>query len=129
MPVNTEQIWVVSGACSGIGAAVCRTVTQQGGCVVGLDVNDQVGEQLAAETGVTYLHCDVSQQADWHAVLNTLDDIGAPTHVHLNAGIQIAPPDAPLSDYEFEALQIERYRRMMGVYVDGVVFGLHALLP
>ncbi len=29
----------------------------------------------------------------------------------------------------FDAMTIERYRRMMGVNVDGIVFGLQALLP
>ena len=49
--------------------------------------------------------------------------------MHLNAGIQIAPPDVPLSEYQFDAFQLDRYRRMMAVNVDGVVFGLHVLLP
>ncbi|HKI75509.1 MAG TPA: hypothetical protein VJ998_12725, partial [Pseudomonadales bacterium] len=77
--------------------------------------------------------CNVAAQEDWRQVVELLeahrDEFGPPTRLHLNAGIQIAPPSAPLSEYQFEALTLERYRRMMGVNVDGVVFGLHALLP
>ena len=51
------------------------------------------------------------------------------SYLYLNAGIQIAPPDAPMEEYAFDALTPERYRRMMGVNVDGVVYGLHTLLP
>ena len=50
-------------------------------------------------------------------------------NAYLNAGIQIAPPDAPLSEYQFEAATLSRYKRMMSVNVDGVVFGLQTLLP
>jgi len=50
-------------------------------------------------------------------------------HLHLNAGIQSAPPAAGLEEYKFGAMTLARYRRMMGVNIDGVVFGLHYLLP
>ena len=67
------------------------------------------------------------QLADYIASAKT--DFGSPTHIHLNAGIQIAPPNAPLSEYKLEAATLERYRRMMSVNVDGVVFGLQSLVP
>jgi NAD(P)-dependent dehydrogenase (short-subunit alcohol dehydrogenase family) len=97
--------------------------------VLALDINSESGEALAAETGALFQHCDVSDPDDWLQVINTLETHGAPDRIALNAGIQIAPPDAPLSDYQFSAMTVERYRRMMGVNVDGVVFGLKALLP
>ena len=119
--------WLVTGAASGIGAAVVRMAAARGDSVIALDVNDSEGQALAADTGATYMHCDVSSQDAWDQVAATIQ---APLdYVHLNAGIQIAPPNAPLSEYRFEAMQLDRYRRMMGVNVDGVVFGLQALLP
>ncbi|MFK7913894.1 MAG: SDR family oxidoreductase [Pseudomonadales bacterium] len=127
--VNKQSLWVVTGAVSGIGAAVTKAARAAGAEVLALDVNDELGERIAQETGATYQHCDVSDPADWAAVTTALAKLGTPTHVHLNAGIQIAPPNAPMSEYAFEAMQLERYRRMMGVNVDGVVFGLQALLP
>ena len=125
----TSEIWVITGAASGIGAAVTRTAANSGAKVLALDVNDAAGGKLADELGVTYMHCDVSSTDDWASVVTALADLGTPTNVHLNAGIQIAPPEAPLQEYQFSAMQLARYRRMMGVNVDGVVFGLQALLP
>ncbi|MFT7220707.1 MAG: NAD(P)-dependent dehydrogenase (short-subunit alcohol dehydrogenase family) [Candidatus Azotimanducaceae bacterium] len=127
--VNQKQTWVVTGASSGIGAAVVRRVREAGHQVLALDVNDTRGRMLADECGAKFLHCDVSQPDDWQRVVEQLDEFDALTHVHLNAGIQIAPPNVPLKEYQFDAMTIERYRRMMGVNVDGVVFGLQALLP
>lgn len=133
MQEDNTHFWVVTGAASGIGAAVTRSVAKAGGKVLALDVNDGAGRTLADETGAIYRHCDVTDLDDWLGVTEFLaasqTEFGWPTRIHLNAGIQIAPPNAPLEEYAFESLTVERYRRMMGVNVDGVVFGLHALLP
>ena len=129
MTQSESAVWVVTGAVSGIGAAVTRAARSSGARVLALDVNDTAGSEIAEQTGARYQHCDVSDPEQWAAVAATLAELGAPTHVHLNAGIQIAPPDAPLSEYAFDAMQLDRYRRLMGVNVDGVVFGLQALLP
>lgn len=127
--MSTADIWLVTGAASGIGEAVVQAARAGQAQVLALDVDDQRGEALATATGAIYQHCDVSQVEDWQAVVDKLRELGSPTHVHLNAGIQIAPPSAPLSEYQFEAATLERYRRMMGVNVDGVVLGLKYLLP
>jgi NAD(P)-dependent dehydrogenase (short-subunit alcohol dehydrogenase family) len=121
------DVWLVTGAASGIGEAVVRMARSQNASVLALDVDDQKGQALADETGAQYVHCDVGDPSQWHTVVKNLKEV--PNRVHLNAGIQIAPPEAPLAEYQFEAATLERYRRMMSVNVDGVVFGLQALLP
>ncbi|NKB98611.1 MAG: SDR family NAD(P)-dependent oxidoreductase [Pseudomonadales bacterium] len=118
--------WLVTGASSGIGRATVVRARDAGDEVIALDIDQEAGAALAAQTGAQFIACDVSRSEDWQAVAAQIE---SPTRVHLNAGIQIAPPNAPLSDYQFEAMQHDRYRRMMGVNVDGVVFGLEALLP
>jgi NAD(P)-dependent dehydrogenase (short-subunit alcohol dehydrogenase family) len=129
MTTDRSALWIVTGASSGIGAAVARSVCATGARVLALDVDDAGGERLASECGAIYQRCDVGSVDDWQAVTERLVDLGTPTHIHLNAGIQIAPPSAPLAEYQLEAMVLERYRRMMSVNVDGVVFGLKALLP
>lgn len=124
-----DKLLLVTGAASGIGEAVVHTARERGARVLALDVQDAAGAQLAQATGALYLHCDVGNPDDWSKVQERLATLGAPDYVHLNAGIQIAPPDAPLEEYQFAAMRLERYRRMMSVNVDGVVFGLRALLP
>jgi NAD(P)-dependent dehydrogenase (short-subunit alcohol dehydrogenase family) len=129
MPPAETPLWVITGASSGIGAAVVKAARDAGEQVLALDIDDRAGVRLAEETGADFQHCDVSSPSDWAEVTKTLAKLGSPNRVVLNAGIQIAPPDAPLAEYQFEAMTLERYRRMMGVNVDGVVFGLKALLP
>lgn len=128
-----KELLVVTGAASGIGAAMVSAAIARGAKVLALDIQD-AATALQHATGAPegqlhFMCCDVSQVDDWKAVAKKVETLGTPTHIHLNAGVQIAPPDAPMSEYQFEAMQLERYRRMMGVNVDGVVFGLQALLP
>ena len=123
-----EALMVVTGSASGIGQAVVSTAANQGARVVAIDIAP-TGAGLAEAAGATFQQRDVSRLEDWAQVAQSLAAEGPLRYLHLNAGIQIAPPDAPLADYQFAAFQIDRYRRMMGVNVDGVVFGLDALLP
>ncbi len=130
---NDVDLWIITGAASGIGAAMTHAVTQGGSKVLALDINPDLGQQSAAETGAIFHQCDISDPEAWAKFADYLDDnkdvLGTPTKIHLNAGVQIAPPNAPMSDYQFQAMTLEGYRRMMGVNVDGVVFGLQTLLP
>ena len=119
---------LVTGSASGIGQAVVAGAKDQGSDVVAVDVADS-GQAIADAVGATFLRCDVSDLDAWLGLAETIKGRGPLKYVHLNAGIQIAPPEAPLDEYQFGAFQLDRYRRMMGVNVDGVVFGLHALLP
>ena len=68
MTVNSPQTWLVTGAASGIGAAVVRAVCQAGHQVLALDVNDAAGQRLASETGAIYRHCNVADPADWETL-------------------------------------------------------------
>lgn len=129
MAESNSPFWLITGAASGIGAAVTKAACDTDARVLALDVDDVRGAVIAEQSSALYQHCDVSDPNDWHTIAQLLKGLGAPTHVHLNAGIQIAPPSAPLAEYQLEAVSLERYRRMMGVNVDGIVFGLQTLLP
>ena len=121
---------VVTGAGSGIGAGVIEVATAEGADVVGLDIDSERGEAVAQKQGASFYQCDVSQSTSWETIEETLgrrfDGID---HLHLNAGIQSAPPEADLQEYQFSAMSLARYRLLTGVNIDGVVFGLHYLLP
>ena len=54
------QVALVTGAASGIGAAVARQLAQAGATVVVADVQDDKGKALAAEIGGAFAHLDVT---------------------------------------------------------------------
>ncbi len=121
---------VVTGAASGIGASMVSVAALRGASVFCLDVDEDSGEAVAQLHGATFYHCDVSNQESWQKVAHDLNaKIDGIDHLHLNAGIQSAPPSAPLEEYSFAAMTLERYRNMIGVNIDGVVLGLMNLLP
>ncbi len=120
---------LVTGTASGIGKAVVTQGVAAGAQVLALGVQAEAGANVAAAAGAEFQRCDVADPQAWQAVADTLADQGGVDYLHLNAGIQIAPPNAPMEEYRFAAMQLDRYRLMMGVNVDGVVFGLQALLP
>ena len=61
---------VVTGGASGIGAASARALTQAGARCVLIDLNEELGKQVAADLDGIYVHADV---ADPEAVQEAVD--------------------------------------------------------
>ncbi len=124
----TKKIALVTGAASGIGAAVCTELSRHGIALALCDVNQVAGEVLAERLGGVFLHCDVSALASVeHAVEQCIASLGVPDYVHLNAGIMTVPTGDPY--LPIEAVTEMQYRRIVGVNLDGVFHGMKALLP
>ena len=66
-----DKVFIVTGGASGLGAGTARMLVQNGGKVVIADVQDEAGKQLAEELGQTFVHCDVSSEADGQTVVAT----------------------------------------------------------
>jgi NAD(P)-dependent dehydrogenase (short-subunit alcohol dehydrogenase family) len=64
-----NKVFIVTGGASGLGAGTARMLVAEGAKVVLADVQDEAGEKLAQELGQTYVHCDVTQEADGQAVI------------------------------------------------------------
>lgn len=95
---------VVTGACSGIGAATAERFERDGAEVVRVDINPEADHV-----------CDV---ADRGAVVALTEELGDVDVLVNNAGVGIAGPflEASLDDWEW----------LRSINLDGVIYGCHA---
>ncbi|MEO3812296.1 SDR family NAD(P)-dependent oxidoreductase [Sphaerisporangium sp. B11E5] len=114
---------LVTGGGNGIGAAVARRLGAAGAHVVVADVDEDAAGRVAEEAGGVAVACDVSLPEDnERAVATATGRYGRLDLAFLNAGVVSG---CGLGD-DFD---LARYRRVMGVNLDGVVFGVQAALP
>lgn len=124
----TGQIALVTGAATGIGAAVCTALAAQGLTLAVCDINEVDGKALAKKVGGRFIFCDVtSLQSVQAAVKECVEELGVPDYVHLNAGIMTVPTGAPY--LAIENVSQAQYRKIVGVNLDGVYHGMHTVLP
>jgi len=64
-----DNVFLITGGASGLGAATARLIVEHGGKVVLADLNQDAGNALAKELGGVFVKCDVSREEDGtHAV-------------------------------------------------------------
>jgi NAD(P)-dependent dehydrogenase (short-subunit alcohol dehydrogenase family) len=127
----TGRVALITGAAGGLGAATARRLAELGATVVGVDVDDELGRRVLAGLGPPhrYVHLDVTDAAAWEALdERVLVELPSLDIVHLNAGVMLRPIGAPALDDPLLWLTADRYRRLMSVNADGVVFGLIATM-
>jgi NAD(P)-dependent dehydrogenase (short-subunit alcohol dehydrogenase family) len=118
------KVAVVTGAGSGMGAAMAEVFAREGANVVAADISgqqDAVAEKIGLNCVAT--HTDVSSSADVQAMLQTaVSTFGRLDIVVNNAGIDgEVTPTAEYSDEEFD--------RVLGVNARGVYLGLRYSIP
>ena len=117
------SVALVTGGASGFGAEVARQLVRRGDSVVLCDVDEAGGQAVADELGATFLRCDVSDFDEVVATTTAAEQVhGGLDLVFLNAGISTGCGVG-------EDFDLAKYRRAMGVNLDGVVFGVHAAIP
>lgn len=117
------KVALVTGGANGLGRAAAARLIGQGANVVLADIEKETGEAAAAELGAEFIQTDVTvPEASVAAVDFTLEKFGKIDLAFLNAGI--ATGSGMIENFDLES-----YRRAMGVNLDGVVFGLNAVVP
>ncbi|MDR6585452.1 type II 3-hydroxyacyl-CoA dehydrogenase [Herbaspirillum sp. BH-1] len=71
------NVFIVTGAASGLGAATARMIAAAGGKPVLADLNQETGSALAQELGGVFVRCDVSSEDDAQAVVQAAQGLGS----------------------------------------------------
>ncbi|WP_300017730.1 SDR family NAD(P)-dependent oxidoreductase [Pseudonocardia sp.] len=122
MDLNGKAALVTGGA-SGIGEAAVRRLAAAGAVVAVVDRDEERSRALAGEIGGLALPGDVTDPDTMPMVTEIAESrFGHLDIVLLNAGMTAG--QSGIAD-----LDVEAYRRIMGVNVDHVVFGLAAAVP
>jgi NAD(P)-dependent dehydrogenase (short-subunit alcohol dehydrogenase family) len=117
-----DRVALVTGGASGLGRATALALAAAGAEVVIADLADSSGADVAAQVGGHFVATDVSDlEANRAMVAFALERCGRLDLAHLNAGVTSGCGLG--EDFDLAA-----YRRAMGVNLDGVVFGTHAVL-
>jgi len=117
------KVAVVTGAASGIGLATASRLAHAGASVVLVDLSVIEGQQVAAELGARFVCADVGNSGDWDRVTAVAaESFGGIDLAFLNAGV--ITPEA-----DVVAVSDDAYRRIVNVNVDGVFYGVRAVVP
>jgi NAD(P)-dependent dehydrogenase (short-subunit alcohol dehydrogenase family) len=116
----TGKTALVTGGASGIGAATARLLADRGAHVTIVDLPraSGAGQLLADEIGASFVGADVGEPDEWARLVAAIDHLDC---AHLNAGV--------VAGTDLFTMNLDDYRRMFRVNVDGVAFGLRAVVP
>jgi len=128
--LERKKVALVTGAASGIGAALVRQLTADNCEVLGVDLNEEGLTKVAAETGCEILTGDISdQEFNETAVTNVSDLFGSLDLLFLNAGILGRKIELQINDLTPDELDPSQYTKVRAINFDSVVFGTLAAAP
>ena len=121
------KVALISGGARGQGAVEARLFASEGAKVVIGDILDDLGRQVEAEIAeaggdITYVHLDVTSEADWEdAVRTAVDNYGGLNILVNNAGILIRAGVEDTTEEDWD--------RIMDINAKGVFLGTKASIP
>ena len=76
MPRFEDKLVIISGGASGMGALTAEHVVNEGGQVVTLDINEEMGKSVADKIGKSceFFKADVTNQESWNSLEEHLGD-------------------------------------------------------
>lgn len=123
-----DKVAIITGAASGMGAAMAYAFTEQGARVVATDLQaeklDTLVTTIKAKAGdIVGVKHDVSNRKEWFdsVIPTTLSSFGKIDILINNAGISIANP--------FEEQSEDIWNRGYQVNINSVMLGMQAVLP
>ncbi|HYH52023.1 MAG TPA: SDR family oxidoreductase [Acidimicrobiia bacterium] len=122
------RVAVVTGGASGIGHATAVRLAEEGATVVVADIDAAGAHKVADDVGGSAFELDVTEPAAWQRLV---DQLSGPAGGGGVGGVDIAFLNAGVATGEDRITELTdaAYRRIMSINVDGVVFGVRALVP
>jgi NAD(P)-dependent dehydrogenase (short-subunit alcohol dehydrogenase family) len=118
-----DKVAIVTGAASGLGRAASLALAEAGARVLVVDIDEAAGRQVADQVDGEFFAADVADLEQNRAMVAAAEErFGGVDLAYLNAGL--ASHCGIGEDFD-----PDRYRLVMGVNLDGVVFGTHTVLP
>ena len=121
-----ERRAIVTGGASGIGKATAFALARLGAEVLVTDIDEAGGANVAADIDGSFAMLDVGDPDAWARVVETAGPFDI---AFLNAGISTQQDLPHVDGLPLTTLTDDAYRRIMSINVDGVVFGVRAVLP
>jgi NAD(P)-dependent dehydrogenase (short-subunit alcohol dehydrogenase family) len=119
-----DRVAVITGAAGGIGYATAKRFADEGAKVVIVDLNEEVGQQVAAEIGGIFIKADVTSEEDVARMYKVaFDTYGRIDIAFNNAGI--SPPD----DDSILVTGLEAWRRVQEVNLTSVFLCCKYVIP
>jgi cyclopentanol dehydrogenase len=121
------KVALISGGARGQGAAEARLFAQEGAKVVFGDILDAEGQQVEADIralggDATYVHLNVTSEADWRAAVDTaVHTYGKLDILVNNAGIVVRK--------DLESTTVDDWDQVMAVNAKGVFLGTKLAIP
>lgn len=118
------KVALISGGARGQGAAEAALFVAEGAKVVVGDVLDAEGKETVAALGdnALYTHLDVTDEANWRAVVAETEDRYGPISVLVNnAGV--------LSFGRIDQIELAEFERLIRVNLNGVFLGIKTVAP
>jgi NAD(P)-dependent dehydrogenase (short-subunit alcohol dehydrogenase family) len=117
------KVAVVTGGGSGIGRSTATRLAGAGVSVAVVDLDGDSAEEVAQGLDGLALQADVGRSDEWPGIIDAVTRrFGGVDLAHLNAGVTTGEADVT-------SVTDEIYRRATGVNVDGVFFGVRAVVP
>jgi 3alpha(or 20beta)-hydroxysteroid dehydrogenase len=119
------KVAIITGAAQGMGEAHARRFVAEGASVVMTDINDELGEKIAAELGESarFIQADVTSLDDWRRVVAETEATFGPVTVLINnAGII-----GPIA--ETVELDEEAYLQVCAVNQHSQFYGMKCVIP
>lgn len=121
---------IVTGAASGLGKALVALLVERGDIVFGFDLAGDDRRAHVEAAGAAFVACDVTSLDAWNtATAFVTARAGEVDVAFLNAGVMTRSPSQPIDDDPVALAAGDGYRKVFGVNVDGVIFGVTALAP